>query len=201
MFNAEEYDSWYDRHRDIYEAELRAVGRFVSLYGDPKLEVGVGTGRFASPLGIEYGVDPDEHMLAFARRRGIRVVRGYGEDLPFPDSFFSMVLVATTLPFFKDARRAMEEVHRVLKDGGGFVLAFIPRHSHLGRKYEEMKRRGDERFRNAHFYTLDEVEELVSGLFKLRGAVSTLLGEEVKTEIVEGVREDSSFVVLDLVKI
>jgi len=35
------------------------------------LEIGVGTGRFAAPLGIKVGVDPSMAMLAYAAERGV----------------------------------------------------------------------------------------------------------------------------------
>jgi hypothetical protein len=44
----------------------------------PSLEIGVGTGRFAEALGIEYGVDISGRALKFAKRR-ITVVKGSGE--------------------------------------------------------------------------------------------------------------------------
>lgn len=48
---ANQYDKWFDENHQIYEAELRAVRSFIS--GNQfSLEIGVGTGRFAAPLGI-----------------------------------------------------------------------------------------------------------------------------------------------------
>ncbi len=201
VFNAEEYDSWYDRHRDIYAAEIEAIKSFADKYKNPRLEIGVGTGRFAQPLRIDYGIDPDENMLRFARMRGIKAVKGVGEELPFPDGFFNMVLIATTLPFFTNARKVIEEAHRVLRDDGGLIIAFIPKNSHYGRKYTEMGKKGDRRFCNVHFYTLDEVIALIKGLFKIDEMRSTLIGEDVKLDVAEGYIDESSFVVLHCRKI
>jgi len=200
-FNPEEYDSWYERHRDIYEAELRALEDIVKKYPSPKLEIGVGTGRFASVLGIEYGVDPDGEMLKFAERRGIKVIKAIGEDLPFRANKFYLVLISTTLPFFKDAKRVVREAYRVLKPQGAIVIAFIPRDSYFGRKYTEMGKEGDERFRDAHFYTLEEVEKLLENLFYITRMRSTLIGEEIRLEVKDGYDPDASFVVVEGVKI
>ncbi len=198
-FDPEEYDSWYERHRDEYHLEIEALKRFTSSYENPMLEIGVGTGRFAHALGIEYGIDPDEKMLKFAKKRGIKVKRVRGEEIPFPDGFFNMVLISTTLPFLSDPRKVMQEAHRVLRDEGGLVVGFIPRDSKYGRKYEEMKKSGDMRFENAHFYTLEEVKALIDGLFEIRGLSSTLI--EGKKGVKEFPVENASFVVIHAVKI
>ena len=201
MFNPEEYDSWYERHKDIYMAEVEALRPLVEKYPHPRLEIGVGTGRFASVLEIDYGIDPDENMLSYAQRRGIKVKKGVGENLPFNASNFYLVLIATTLPFFTNARRVVEEAHRVLRDNGAVVIGFIPRDSYYGKKYAEMGKKGDERFQNAHFYTMEEVEELLEDLFYIVRVRSTLLGEEIKLNVVDGYRDDASFVALEGVKI
>ena len=54
---SEEYDEWFVRNKDKYEAELRALRYFVPMKGNG-LEVGVGSGKFAGPLGIKTGVEP-----------------------------------------------------------------------------------------------------------------------------------------------
>jgi len=201
MFNPEEYDSWYERHREIYQSEVETLRPMIEKYPHPRLEIGVGTGRFSSALGIDYGIDPDENMLKYAESRGIKVKKAVGEDLPFRARTFYLVLIATSLPFLRYARRVMEEAHRVLKDDGGIVIGFIPRNSFYGRKYTKMGMDGDNRFRDAHFYTLDEVESLMEDLFYIVRIRSTLIGEEVKLEILEGYHEDASFVAVEGVKI
>ena len=54
---AADYDLWFDDHPDVYHAQLRLLGRAVPSQGFG-LEVGVGSGRFAMPLGIRCGIDP-----------------------------------------------------------------------------------------------------------------------------------------------
>ena len=195
MFNSEEYDSWYERHAEWYHAELNSL-KFILKIPNPKIEIGVGTGRFASKLDIEYGLEPDENMMKYAEKRGIKVVRGYGEDIPFGDEFFNLVLISTSLPFFKDAKKVIRESHRILKKDGILVIAFIPRDSYFGRKYTEMGKRGDKRFKDAKFYTFEEVEKLISPLFKIEQVKSTLIGENLDLNVKDGYIPDSSFVVV-----
>ena len=46
------------------------------------IEIGVGTGRFAAPLGIKVGVDPSMTMLTYAAKRGVLGLQGTAEALP-----------------------------------------------------------------------------------------------------------------------
>jgi len=55
--SAQEYNGWFVRHRAVYESELLALKRFISP-GGLGLEIGVGTGRFAAPRGLQMGVEP-----------------------------------------------------------------------------------------------------------------------------------------------
>ena len=55
--NIDRYDRWYEEHRRAYRAELDAVRRLLPAAGSG-LEIGVGTGRFAAPLGVGVGLDP-----------------------------------------------------------------------------------------------------------------------------------------------
>jgi ubiquinone/menaquinone biosynthesis C-methylase UbiE len=67
---ANDYDRWFDEHHDVYEAQLRMLHRAVPRHG-LGLEVGVGSGRFAVPLDIGYGIDPSRELLKMAKSRAI----------------------------------------------------------------------------------------------------------------------------------
>jgi SAM-dependent methyltransferase len=129
--NAYRYDSWFLKHPWVYDAELRAVKAMVPVAGRG-LEVGVGTGRFAQPLEIRDGVEPSSRMREIARRRGIRVVGGVAEALPFDDSTFDFVLMVTVLCFVDDVREALLEAQRVLVTEGVVVIGFIDRDGKMG---------------------------------------------------------------------
>ena len=53
VFNehAGDYDTWFDDHNSVYQAQLLIL-RGVVPYFRHGLEVGVGSGRYAVPLGI-----------------------------------------------------------------------------------------------------------------------------------------------------
>lgn len=131
---AKEYDGWFDDHPAIYLSELAAL-RKVALKGG--LEIGVGTGRFALPLRISIGLDPSLPMLAIARERGLEVVRGMAEELPFGDGTFDQALFVTTLCFISDPLRAMNEARRIVRQDGRLVIGLLDFGSAIGRRYLE----------------------------------------------------------------
>lgn len=149
------YEAWFSRHGFAYESELQAVRSLLPKEGEG-VEIGVGSGRFAAPLGIKLGIDPSLRMLKLAKRRGVEVVGGVAEALPLPASQFDFALMVTTLCFLDDVETALRETWRVLKPGGCLVIGFIDRESALGRLYQQ--RKGEDVFyREAAFHSVEEV--------------------------------------------
>ena len=75
---AESYDRWYDTSEGqaIFNAELKCLRSLCEHLRGRWLEVGVGTGRFASILGVTRGIDPSIPMLKIAAERGIMAYAG-----------------------------------------------------------------------------------------------------------------------------
>ena len=149
---AEKYDEWFIENRWVYEAELRAVKAMLPA-GGCGMEIGVGTGRFAESLGIKTGVEPSKRMKEIAQRRGIKVLDGVAEKLPFDDGQFDFVLMVTTVCFVDDINMALLEAHRVLCPGGVLVVGFVDRNSMVGRTY--LSRQNDNVFyKEATFFSV-----------------------------------------------
>ena len=51
-----EYEEWSEKHKYVYESKLGAVGHFIPK-NDKGIEIGIGTGRFAVPFGIDEGIE------------------------------------------------------------------------------------------------------------------------------------------------
>lgn len=185
--HADRYDAWFERHEAAYIAELLALRPFVPLSGHG-LEIGVGSGRFAAPLGVRVGIDPSRAMLGHARARGLEVVQGVAEALPFEDSRFDHVLVVTTLCFVDSPQAMLLQARRVLRPGGDLVLGFIDRDSSLGRHYES-HREASVFYRDATFYSAGEVERLlVEAGFDVRSWAQTLTHALADDEQIEAAR-------------
>jgi len=182
------YDDWFVVNRLVYGAELQAVAALLPKYGKG-VEIGVGTGRFAAPLGVRFGVDPSPVMCQLAQRRGIAVIEAVGEALPFREESFDFVLMVTTLCFVDDARRSLEEAHRILRPGGCIVVAIVDKESPLGRVYQGMKS-ASVFYRVATFYSTDEVKQLLAetGFGRIE-IVETVFGNLEEIDELQGFRE------------
>jgi len=161
--HASEYDAWYDTEagKAIFAMEVDCLKPLLRRYSRPYLEVGVGSGRFAQALGIEYGVDPAPAMVHMAKARGIKVSEAPGEELPFPDRMFGAVLMAFTLCFLDNQQKVFEEARRVLQPEGGLVLGLMLRDSPWAEFYASKGRKGHPIYSKARFFSKDEVESLL----------------------------------------
>ncbi|MFZ5449983.1 MAG: class I SAM-dependent methyltransferase [Thermodesulfobacteriota bacterium] len=153
--SAREYDEWFVRHESAYQSELAAIKAFLPKEGQG-LEIGVGTGRFAAPLGIKVGVEPAKAMADLARERGIKVCEACGEELPFKNGSFDFILMVTVLCFLKDPFGALQEATRVLKPQGRLIVGMIDPDSPLGKSYEEKKEK-NKFYRQARFHSVSQV--------------------------------------------
>jgi SAM-dependent methyltransferase len=153
------YDEWFERHSAAYLSELLAVRALLPWRGRG-LEIGVGTGRFAAPLGVEFGIDPAAEMLGYASNRGVCVACAVAEALPFADGAFDYALIVTTICFVDDAGAMLREAARVLRPTGDLIIGLIDRDSPLGREY--LAHQAENVFyREARFFSAAEVEMLL----------------------------------------
>jgi SAM-dependent methyltransferase len=196
--HALEYDAWFDAHPQAYESELQAVRSLLPVTGRI-VEVGVGTGRFAAPLGITLGVEPSAEMRRRAAARAVETLPGTGESLPFDEKTMDAVVMVTVLCFLDDVETAFNEVYRVLKPSGCFVVGFVDRTSRIGRFYEH-HRDASPFYRVATFYSVQEVELLLKKAgFRHLHVLQTLFHDLEETVTVEPATEGSgegSFVVI-----
>jgi hypothetical protein len=88
------YDAWFEKHPDLYRAELEAVRSFIPTSGCG-VEIGVGSGRFAAPLCIPIGVEPAPRMAELSQQRRIKVLEGVAKALPFADASFDFAVMVT----------------------------------------------------------------------------------------------------------
>lgn len=158
--HGDRYEAWFDRHPAAYASELAAVRELWPADADG-LEIGVGAGHFAAPLGICSAVEPATAMRQRAAARGIAAVDGMAERLPFPDGRFDAALMVTTICFVADPAQSLREMFRVLRPGGCAVVAFVDRASPLGREYEQ-NREKSVFYQTARFFDTAEVTALLA---------------------------------------
>lgn len=175
--HAEEYDHWFDQHAAVYESELQAVKLQMlklpeNIHG---IEIGMGTGRFSADLGIKEGIEPVPAMARLAVKRGVEVMKGTAERLPYRDLHFDFVLFVT-ICHLDDIQAAFKETYRVLKRGGSIIVGFLDKDRAIAQSYEARRARSDF-YRHATFYPVSRVEALLTEAgFKQPEYLQTLFG-------------------------
>lgn len=152
-----EYDAWYERNKHAYLSELEAIKKVLPKEGHG-LEIGVGSGRFAAPLGITVGVDSSKKMVKLARKRGVYAFLCSGEHLSFRDATFDYVAIIFTLCFVRDPEKVIAESARVLKPGGKIIIGIVDKGSFLGAFYQK---KGSIFYGHARFFSIKEVIKML----------------------------------------
>ena len=141
--------------------------------------------------------------MEIAQGRGIEVIGGVGESLPFRNSQFDFATMVTTICFLDNVEVAFNEAYRILKPGGCLIIGFIDKDSSIGQLYQRHK---DENvfYRIATFYSVDEVvSHLKKAGFKSFNFTQTIFHDLAEIKGIEPVRDgygEGSFVVVKAVK-
>ncbi|MFX0558614.1 class I SAM-dependent methyltransferase [Maribacter sp. CXY002] len=180
-----QYENWYEEHPGMYQSEVLAIKE--QLQELPEnirvIEVGLGTGRFAEALGIKEGVEPSPEMAKKAKKRGIEIIEGTAERLPYSALQFDFVLFVT-ICFLQNIKLALNEAHRVLKPNGAIIIGFLDKDQNIAKEY--MARRHKSNFYGkATFYSVSYIERLLkeAGFKDLKFNQTLFNGEKEIKEI------------------
>ena len=199
-----QYEKWYDDHPEVYQSEVLALQeKFLEL---PQniigIEVGLGTGRFSKPLGIKEGIEPSMEMAAKAIKRGIEIMEGTAEHLPYAALQFDFVLFVTVC-FLTDIKRALREAHRVLKPNGAIIIGFLDKERSVAKQYIAKKNQSNF-YGKARFYTVDRLTKVLENAgFKDFEFNQTLFGNMEEIEEVQVPKKghgEGSFVTVKAIK-
>jgi 2-polyprenyl-3-methyl-5-hydroxy-6-metoxy-1,4-benzoquinol methylase len=131
---------YQQRINDMIERKVAksVVNRIITRYSVNNrkiLEVGSGWGGICIELfhagGLVTGIEPDTEELQISKllneSEGTKVdfIRGYGENLPFIDNFFDIIVCNSVIEHVADFSKVISEMMRVLKPGG-FIYLSIP---------------------------------------------------------------------------
>ena len=195
---SEKYEDWFERNKFVYESEIQAIKELFPKV-KKSIEIGVGSGKFAVPLGIKIGIDPSPRMRKIAQKRGIEVIDAVAEELPFENSQFELVLMVTTICFVDNLDLTFREIYRILKPGGYLIIGFVDRDSSLGKLYQQHKE-NNLFYKIATFYSTKEVVYSLSKVgFKEFDFRQTIFHGLNEIKDVEPAKEDygeGSFVVI-----
>ncbi|MEA3435238.1 MAG: class I SAM-dependent methyltransferase [Thermodesulfobacteriota bacterium] len=181
-----EYEDWFIINKYAFQSELNAIKKAFPDTGNG-VEIGIGSGIFAEPLGIKEGIDPSEAMRKKARRRDIRVMDAVAEKLPYADQSKDVVLMVTTICFVDDIYKSFQEVHRVLKENGHFIIGYVDKNSPIGKFYLEQKNKSLF-YKDAIFFETEELYEILGETgFKITNTYQTVFGKINEIDEVQNV--------------
>lgn len=194
------YETWYEKHEAVFISELEAIRELLPAKGKG-IEIGLGTGNFASALKLEGGIEPALRMRERAIAKGLKVEDAIAENLPYKNGTFDKVLIVTVC-YFDDVQKALKECNRVLKTGACLVVGFIDRDSQIGKYYQSRKE--NIFYENARFYNAEEMVRMITNAgFKHLEFRQTLFNSLDNILVPEDAEEgygEGSFVVIKGVK-
>lgn len=199
---SDEYDNWFVKNKYTFQSELNAIKKVISGKGNG-IEIGIGSGIFAEPLGIFEGIEPSPAMRNKARQRNINVIDAVAENLPYSDKSKDFALMITIVCFVDDIYKSFSEAYRILKDNGSLIIGFIDKNSPVGKLYSEHKNESVF-YKDATFYGTEELYEILnkSG-FEIENTYQTVFGKSNEINEVQDVRKgygQGSFVVIKAIK-
>ena len=166
---AKEYDSWYESEagRKIDEIEKRTFLKYLKKTDVRHIvEIGAGTGHWTSFFADQgfciTATDVSDKMIEVALAKKISntvFMQADATNLPFPDNSVDAIVAVTSIEFVSDRDKAIEEIKRVLKPGGYFIIGTL----NLKGSFSAI-RKDSPVFSGANFYTY---KSLVQDLMKI----------------------------------
>lgn len=123
MYLLENSHFWFVGKRYFIQAYLNIIKSRV----DGILDLGCGTGgttKFLQRYGKVTGVEKNPSAIFLAKKRGIKIVKGDAEDLPYKKDSFDLITLFDVL-YHKDVKnveKAVKEVRKVLKPTGFLLI-------------------------------------------------------------------------------
>jgi len=128
----------WNRYIDILKAQADLKP------SDKILDIGCGPCGMINfiTIGERYGLDPlmDYYLSNFDMPKEVNWVKGFGEDLPFKDKKFNIVIATDTLDHTENPNRILKEIKRVLK-AGGFLFLTVNTYSQTTNLIKNIHRR------------------------------------------------------------
>lgn len=130
-----DYRQYWQGREYENQADKIAFHRFLKFIplGGNLLDAGGGFGRLAKDYSSHFRecliIDASEKHLALAKKlckqyANLKLKKGLLENLPLNDNSFSVVVCIRTFHHLDNPVKAIQEIYRVLKPGGYFILEF-----------------------------------------------------------------------------
>jgi ubiquinone/menaquinone biosynthesis C-methylase UbiE len=167
----------HKKKAEILEGEWKS---FVDLNKNTKiLQIGCGPEDIINYFsnGKKYAIDP---LANFYKKRfnldykGLRFIEGRGEELPFKDDFFDIVILTNVLDHVEFPERVLSEVKRVLKKNGFFyfeIFIYQKNFIRIAKAFGKIKEIIKKEIFNVHhpyMFVKKEVKQLIKKYFSIQ---------------------------------
>ncbi len=140
-------------------------------------------------IGELHSIDPladfyQERFKLDYKKSGL--VKGTGENLPFPDKYFDIVILANVLDHVQSPDKVLREIKRVMKDNAVFhfeIFIYQKNFLRIAKLFGKMKELIKKQLYNIHHpytFTINEIQPLLNKDFKI-------LSEEIGSSALEGI--------------
>lgn len=175
----------HEKKAKILEEEWK---KFITLNKNSKiLQIGCGPEDVITYLkiGKRYAIDPlaEFYKKKFKLNYGNLIfLEARGEELPFKDKFFDIVILANVLDHVESPEKILSEIKRILKDNGIFHFENIfyqKNFLRVAKIWEFFKRLFTGKIFNIHhpfMFSLSELKKLLNERFKI---IEEFIGKEI----------------------
>ncbi|MBS3749700.1 MAG: flippase-like domain-containing protein [Candidatus Thermoplasmatota archaeon] len=128
--DCKQFDRYMQKYQYLYRNLVDIVNRYVKTSTHPVIvDLGVGPGLLSKEMNKKIpdariiGIDPSEQMISLANKNANIDSRiGSSEQLPLEDESVDVVVTRYTLTYWKNPNQGFQEISRVLKPNGVFII-------------------------------------------------------------------------------
>ncbi|MGB0843172.1 MAG: class I SAM-dependent methyltransferase [Alphaproteobacteria bacterium] len=128
VFTFDDFDAANAQNTSSNEIILKLLSSTPFTRPASTLDIGCGQGKFADKLAClgfrSFGLEPQANLAKMTTENGASVLKGFGENLPFENAHFDLVMFGHSLhhvPLNK-LNAALQEALRVLKPDGNLIV-------------------------------------------------------------------------------
>jgi len=69
--HTKQYNDWFKKNKFVYQSEIKIIKEQLPSYATG-IEIGVGTGKFAIPLKIKFGIEASQKISIISKKKELK---------------------------------------------------------------------------------------------------------------------------------
>lgn len=128
------FDKRANYYKKFRKADHRLVQKIIELLSLNKnsivADIGAGTGNYSLELMkcklFVYAIEPAKEMINQCENKDILWINSYAEKINLPNDTVDGAIIINAIHHFKDLRKSLEEIKRIVKNGPLLIFTFDP---------------------------------------------------------------------------